>query len=409
MYDVSSMRKMIKRIQQIFVQFYNSPARRMLIGAYMLAVVGGLSRTLWQREVRQAGLLAEIGNSQTKIEELGTVSEQYEILKNDDQLKINELLVASMAAMTTSFDSASTLFERRSDLGKQGIKMDVIDLELAKFLSHLGKQNYASASSLTLDISKSMDKLVAAQVASIAPIAKAPESNALPGDGYSRQTVSTSRGSFVVSMVVATGARVVVDTAADSDCGDNCPAIPLAEYVSRNSAFAGINGSYFCPPDYARCQGKVNTYDTLVFNGRTKNAFNQANNVYSVVPLVAAYGGNLNFYRRTLEWGVDSGSTGAIANHPLLLQGGNIAFDEGSIEAYQRDGKGTKGFVGTKGGSIVIGHVFNATVPEEAEVLKTLGLDNALNLDGGGSSALWHGGYKVGPGRALPNAILLVK
>lgn len=29
-------------------------------------------------------------------------------------------------------------------------------------------------------------------------------------------------------------------------------------------------------------------------------------------------------------------------------------------------------------------------------------------LDNGGSTALWSGGYKVGPGRNLPNVILFV-
>ncbi len=35
---------------------------------------------------------------------------------------------------------------------------------------------------------------------------------------------------------------------------------------------------------------------------------------------------------------------------------------------------------------------------------------DALNLDGGSSDAMWIGGcYVVGPGRQLPNAILLLK
>ena len=30
-----------------------------------------------------------------------------------------------------------------------------------------------------------------------------------------------------------------------------------------------------------------------------------------------------------------------------------------------------------------------------------------MNLDGGGSTALYDGGYKAGPGRSLPNAIIV--
>ena len=39
-----------------------------------------------------------------------------------------------------------------------------------------------------------------------------------------------------------------------------------------------------------------------------------------------------------------------------------------------------------------------------------LGADNALNLDGGGSTAMYFGGgYISGPGRLLPNAVVLTK
>ena len=40
--------------------------------------------------------------------------------------------------------------------------------------------------------------------------------------------------------------------------------------------------------------------------------------------------------------------------------------------------------------------------------LKALGMENALNLDSGGSTVLWSGSYKAGPGRNIPNAILFV-
>jgi len=43
-------------------------------------------------------------------------------------------------------------------------------------------------------------------------------------------------------------------------------------------------------------------------------------------------------------------------------------------------------------------------------VLQALGARDALNLDGGGTSAMFiGGGYTVGPGRLLPNAIVLTK
>jgi len=43
-------------------------------------------------------------------------------------------------------------------------------------------------------------------------------------------------------------------------------------------------------------------------------------------------------------------------------------------------------------------------------VMAALGAKDALNLDGGGTAAMYIGGaYTVGPGRLLPNAIVLTK
>ena len=52
----------------------------------------------------------------------------------------------------------------------------------------------------------------------------------------------------------------------------------------------------------------------------------------------------------------------------------------------------------------------SATVIDLANIMQALGMEQALNLDGGGSSALYYQGeYKVGPGRQLPNAIIFKK
>ena len=77
--------------------------------------------------------------------------------------------------------------------------------------------------------------------------------------------------------------RVIVDTASDGDCSNNCPVLPLVDYVSRSSAYAGINGTFFCPTEYPSCAGKTNSFDTLLMN-KNKVYFNSANNVYSTVP-----------------------------------------------------------------------------------------------------------------------------
>lgn len=229
--------------------------------------------------------------------------------------------------------------------------------------------------------------------------------NAPPGAGYSRQSVKTDVGTFTVSIIASDvgSTRVIVDTASTSDCSSNCPVLSLSDYVARNGGFAGVNGTYFCPQDYASCAGKENTFDLLVMN-KDKYYFNSANNVYSGNPAVIFGGGYVRFVSSGSEWGRDTSVNGVIMNYPLLVFNGNVAF--GGDSDPKKGSKGNRSFVATKDNNVYIGVVHSATVAESALVMKSLGMNMAMNLDDGGSTALWYGGYKVGPGRGLPNAII---
>lgn len=242
-------------------------------------------------------------------------------------------------------------------------------------------------------------------IATKAPTAVPVINNVAPNSGYSRQVVQTDAGSFTVSIVAANTAttKVIVDTASTSDCFSNCPALSLGDYVTRNGGWAGINGSYFCPKDYPSCSGKENSFDLLVMN-KDKYYFNSANNVYSTNPVVGFRDGSVSFVSQGSQWGRDTSLNGVLMNYPLLVHGGNITF--GGDDDPKKGSKGSRSFVANRGSMVYIGVVHNATVAESARVMKALNMDNALNLDNGGSTALWHGGYKVGPGRAIPNAII---
>jgi exopolysaccharide biosynthesis protein len=233
-------------------------------------------------------------------------------------------------------------------------------------------------------------------------------SNNPPPSGFSVQGVSMDNGNFTVEIVAAdlNSTKVIVDTASDSDCSNNCPTLPLSDYVSRSGAFAGINGSYFCPAEYPSCAGKTGSFDTLLMN-KNKVYFNSSNNVYSTNPAVIFYGNSSRFVGQALEWGRDSGVDAVLSNYPLLVSGGNVAYSGGGDPKFAP--KGPRGFVAVKGNMVYIGVVLNASMEDSAHVLKSLGMDNALNLDEGGSTALWDGGYKAGPGRNIPNALLFVR
>ncbi|MBI2600199.1 phosphodiester glycosidase family protein [Candidatus Daviesbacteria bacterium] len=233
--------------------------------------------------------------------------------------------------------------------------------------------------------------------------------NAPPGAGYSNQTVNVDGVNYPVKIVAAdlNSTKVIVDTASESNCANNCPVLSLADYASRNGAFAGINGSYFCPADYASCAGKTNSFDTIIMN-KNKVYFNSDNNVYSTVPAAIFSAGSARFVGQSLEWGRDTSVDAVIANYPLLVAGGNINFTEAPNEP-KFGGKAARTFIATKGNMVYIGIVYNASMGESAKVLKAMAMDQAMNLDQGGSTALWSGGYVAGPGRNIPNAVLFIR
>ena len=232
--------------------------------------------------------------------------------------------------------------------------------------------------------------------------------NTPPGSGYSRQNVKTDFGTFLVDIVTADlgSTKAIVDTVSEGDCSNNCPVLSLGDYVGRNGAFAGVNGSYFCPAEYPSCAGKTNSFDTLLMN-KNKVYFNSGNNVYSNVPAVIFSGTSARYVGRSLEWGRDTGVDAVLANQPLLVSGGNVVF--GGDDEVKRTGAGSRSFVGSTGSTAYIGVVHGVNAAQMARVLHAMGIQNALNLDSGGSTALWSGGYKVGPGRNIPNALLLIR
>lgn len=357
-----------------------------------------------------------------KIRQLNELEKQLSLskteladLKSQDQYKINQDLRKEIDNIIKTYKKSLEAYESISDLDVQKGKTEPLKKGFAQILASLAERNYASAegvlNTLSESIQKEKDRIAASILNSsggVISISNLLASNAPPGSGFSRQAVSVLGGQYVVDIVAAdmNSTRIIVDTATDGDCRDNCAVLSLGDYVARNGAFAGINGSYFCPADYPSCAGKSNSFDTLAMN-RNKKYINSDNNVYSTVPAVIFQSGSMRFVGRSLDWGRDTGVDGVLANQPLLLFGGNVTF--GGDGDPKKGSKGSRSFVGNKGNTAYIGVVRNVTVAEMAHVLKALGLEGALNLDSGGSTALWSGGYKAGPGRSIPNAILFIR
>ncbi|MBI3385297.1 phosphodiester glycosidase family protein [Candidatus Gottesmanbacteria bacterium] len=329
-------------------------------------------------------------------------------LKNQDQYKINKTLRVEIDSIQKTYTKAVDSYEKLLDLKAISKPPAEFDNLLTKSLVFLSQKNYASASASLLMLDESIQKERDKLAASFVIPTNLPTDNQPPNSGFKQQQVSVDGQNFLVDIIAAdlNSTKVIVDTASDSDCKDNCPVLSLADYVSRSGAYAGVNGSYFCPATYPTCADKKNSFDTLLMN-KNKKYFNSDNNVYSVIPAIIISGTNIRYVNKSLEWGRDTGVDAVIANYPLLSSDGQVVF--GGSSGPKINNKSSRSFVGSTGSTIYIGVVFNASTAETANVLKTLGLRFALNLDDGGSTALWFSGYKAGPGRNIPNAILFLK
>lgn len=343
-------------------------------------------------------------------EQVSSASARVQELEEEDPRPENKALQAEILQIQTTLKGAATTYENLYSFKDTSGSLPAADKLLAQALLALGNRNWASASALLKQVESTVEQQRAKLAATAAPIAaNVPVNNTPPANGYQRQAVNSDAGQFQVDVLAAdlNSTRVVVETAASEDCRDNCPVDSLSSFVGKAGGFAGINGPYFCPAEYPSCAGKTNSYDTLIMN-KDKKYFNSDNNVYSNVPAVIFSGSSARFVGATQEWGRDTGVDSVIASQPLLLSGGDVRF--GGDGDPKKGSRGNRSFIGTKGSTVYIGVVRSATVAEVARVLKAMGLENALNLDSGGSTAFMAGGrYVAGPGRNTPFGIVLVR
>lgn len=230
------------------------------------------------------------------------------------------------------------------------------------------------------------------------------------GEGYSYTTVTTNNGKFGVYLlkVSLSSVKVVTASANGSDCKDNCPTKSLADHIKDNGGYAGMNGTYFCPPDYSSCSGKTNSFDYAFYKSSDSKWLNKNALSWGDTGLATFNGHSAKFYKKTSEYSGSSVSAG-ISNFPTLLKDGNNVIDNRIVTEYQKL-KGRKGAIGKDDANLYLALINSATIYDAADVMKSLGAKDALNIDGGGSSAMYvNGSYVVGPGRSLPNAIVLVK
>ena len=236
-------------------------------------------------------------------------------------------------------------------------------------------------------------------------------------------SVATSSGTFQVDLIKFQkdffGMRT--DSAEEHDCSGGCAAKSLGAYAAADGADFGIHGTYFCPPDYSECVGKENSFLWPFFDTDADVMINESSLAVHQGPLISySSDGNYRYFHRAAQFGstrtqfesaYGTALEAAVANYPSLVENGSIVvYGEPKLDDGMRTIKGTRGAIGFSDRFGYLAIVKNATVPDEALALQALGATDAMNLDGGGSAALWYGGrYLDGPGRDLPNAILFKK
>ena len=192
---------------------------------------------------------------------------------------------------------------------------------------------------------------------------------------------------------------------------------PLGKFAAANKAFAAINGSYFCSNDGCKESGY---YFYPVYNSNQGKMINDDQLKYWTTGPIMAFDTDNKFYffKDSREFGSVADFEkkygvklqAAIGNKPRLIQDGLNYLIEWEMDKKQLKSKSTRNAIGYKDNKVYLVVAGNATVPELADIMQELGMQYALNLDGGYSSALYYNDeYMVGPGRDIPNAIVFGK
>ncbi len=334
------------------------------------------------------------------------------LLKVNNQLQ-NEDTRATLTTINNTIEKYETVKNKSADYKNQGVDTASVDSQFPTAVDLILQKKYSEADALLTKLDTDLETALKAKQAADAAKPKTTTTtttstcSSVPTSGYCQLSVKVGSTSFSVYLVAGNVSSVWTDTANSDNCADNCPTKALASYVSADGGYAGINGTYFCPPDYSSCAGKVSSFDFPVYNSNLKKWINEDKLAWTNRAMMAFTSSSAVFYPTANSYSGLGGIKAGIVNFPGLLQNGQNIVGNYTLTSAQQT-KGNRGGVGVKGSTVYLVITKSATVNDLAEIMKSMGISNALNLDGGGSSALYYNGsYKVGPGRALPNALIL--
>ncbi len=331
----------------------------------------------------------------------------------NQELQAVQLELEKLVNQEDTYSLVPEIFDNYTDFvanlsQNKKVKIDTAEAEAAAttWAQMLLDQEFEELNTLIEEQNTKLDADYQKYLASLPP---PPAASA--GEGYSYQTVNTEKGTFGAYLIKVplSSVRVVTASASGDDCSGGCPTKSLAQHVQDNGGYAGMNGTYFCPPDYAECSGKTNSFDYALHKSSSGKWINDNALGWSDTGLMTFNGSTPKFYKKSTEYGGGSVTAG-ISNYPSLLKDGDVVVNNDKLTSFQKSVKGLRGVIGVGETNLYLAIITGATVEDAAYAARALGMKHALNLDGGGSSAMYiNGGYVIGPGRSLPNAVVLTK
>ena len=300
----------------------------------------------------------------------------------------------------------NSLVEAKKQSGK--IFLQVESHGEAYYVNSDGRLYYLKDGVAAYSVMRQLGQGIATKDLSLIPVGDNSSTNPVvtPADSwssYEEKKVMVGATSFTVKMITidlaAPGLQIVTDTGNNEDCIKDCQVKPLADYVKASSGFAAIHGSYFCPSDYADCATKKGSYYFPVYNSRLGRMINGVQLPWPTTGPFLVFGSNNKPYFFlsmqefkdivTFEKNYSTKIIAAIGNKPALIHDSQNIVSTQELDNKQLTTKGYRGGIGIKGNKAYLVIATSATVVDLAGVMQSLGMEQALNLDGGGSSALY--------------------
>ena len=243
---------------------------------------------------------------------------------------------------------------------------------------------------------------------------------------YQREKITTAnKKKFTVDSIMIDlsmpNLKISSLAAASSECAKDCPARNVADFTASAQGFAAINGTYFDTSASKKNYTFFPLYDTktgvLLNKAELKKwssgpivAFDEANHFYYFtdsrlfLPAISYDASG----KMLVTQGAYSGPlTAALGSFPRLIEEGNDKLIEWAMDAKQRDARAMRAALGYKNNKLYLIVSHNSTVSDLTAVCLAMGMDYALNLDGGYSTALFYNHeYVLGPGRDVVNALV---